>query len=329
MNYAKLLLVFEITMPVFACLGAGKWLAKKNILNSEHRVFLNWMVYHICLPFLVFNAVARQSPQALWNVPLILSALAPIPIAVMVHVLLTHLFKLSRKMAAAFTFCAFWANVTYLGFPLSKNAFGDDGLDRAAVFNAFAMTAYVLIGLMIVSLCKQEHKNNMLYSIRAAVLSPVVMAAIFGVLASLFTLFVRDENGNIQCGFGLITIANILMKTLEMLGSMGLPMALLVIGASLSWHGVKSRIVLLCVTVVTKLILMPILALLMFHLFFADVENVTFGVTVLLSGMPLAVAAYVISKQHDIESDFVAQVLVVTTVASMITIPVWLYFLLY
>ena len=49
------------------------------------------------------------------------------------------------------------------------------------------------------------------------------------------------------------------------------------------------------------------------------------GVVVLITGMPTAIVAYVVSRQIGVEDGFVGAIVVISTVISTITIPIWVY----
>lgn len=51
-------------------------------------------------------------------------------------------------------------------------------------------------------------------------------------------------------------------------------------------------------------------------------------VGVMLMGTPMAVASSVVSDRLTIEPDFVRSLLVLTTAASVVTLPLWLFFLM-
>ncbi len=117
------------------------------------------------------------------------------------------------------------------------------------------------------------------------------------------------------------------MTVLDPIGKVGLPMALLAVGASLNLRVAASHSVLAGVCVLMKLVVAPGLTLLICRIFFPAADAVAVGTATLLMGCPLSVAFYILSCEFDAECDFVATVLVASTLGSCVTIPLWLAFL--
>ena len=110
-----------------------------------------------------------------------------------------------------------------------------------------------------------------------------------------------------------------------MIGAMGLPLALLSIGASLKWEQTKSHLGALSWSVGCKLLVHPLLSLLLIRWLCPGASPVALGTAEILSGTPSAVAMYVISCQMGVERAFVSSMLVLSTALSVVTIPIWVY----
>ena len=111
-------------------------------------------------------------------------------------------------------------------------------------------------------------------------------------------------------------------------GAMGLPLALMTIGAALHLGKVKEHRWALAAVVTGKLVLMPLVTLLVARALFPAAPTATVAVAVLLSACPNAVASYVIACKTGVDEGFVASLLALSTALSIITIPTWLYFVM-
>ena len=133
-----------------------------------------------------------------------------------------------------------------------------------------------------------------------------------------------------ECGNQLVAdfrhlAAALVGAFLKMIGGMGLPLALLSIGAALKWTQAKSHLGALGWVVGCKLLLLPLVTLALIRLFCPGVPMVSLGAPVILASAPNAVAMYVISCQVGIERGFVSSMLLLSTVLSVVTIPIWVY----
>lgn len=328
MEAARVWDVLGICLPVFAVLGLGKLLGMRGFIQSEHCAFINRLVYAVSLPALIFNAVARQSFRNFMDPVVIVMPLVALVLVALLNMALARLLRLKGSFAAAFVFGTFWANATYIGFPLCINAYGDVGEAKAAVYNAFVIPFFIVFGYLLIAVYAHPgDKTTGGARIRNAFLNPVMLSAALGIGVALVADQFRTEGGALHLPSTVISLAALLGTFLKMIGSMGLPLALLSIGASLKWEDCRTHSVALAWTVFCKLVLLPLATLLLIRGCFPGADAISTGVAVVLAGTPLAVACYVVSCQQGIERSFVAALLVISTSCSVITIPVWMYVL--
>ncbi|MBF0196801.1 MAG: AEC family transporter [Planctomycetes bacterium] len=322
----RFLTILEITLPVFMLIGLGKTLELRGMLNEDRRVFINNLVFYLALPALILREVARQDVQTLCNIPLIMVLILSTLGVVILQVFLARWLQLSGPIKAAFIFGTFWANITYLGFPLAENAFGGQGLALAAVFNAVALPAYLILAYFFIGRYNGG-KQSLWQSLKLVSTNPVLIAALLGVIIALVRTYSQGDKGQ-EDGVYSQAFFRLASSSLGLIGSMGLPLGLLSIGAALRMSSLKNNWGLLSLIIAAKLMVLPGLAFLVFWLFFPSVDRASLGVTVLLSGMPSAVASYVIAVKIGVEDSFVCSMLVISTLMSMLTIPFWLFVVL-
>lgn len=326
MDLTRALDVLIICAPVFAVMGLGNILRRNGHLNDGHCSFINWLVYHFSLPALIFNAVARQQFNSFFDPALILMPLLALAVIVSVTMLIAKVKGFKGGAAAAFVYGTFWANATYVGFPLCINAFGDAGEVKAAVYNAFVLPFFILVGYLLIGFYGAGEGDAKIGArIRKAFLNPILLSAVLAVVVALIADRFRSDAGVLQVPAPMLAVAALIGAFLKMIGSMGLPLALLAIGASLKWEQSKKHLGALGWTVGCKLVLLPLLTLLLIRQFIPDADPASLGSAVILAATPSAVACYVISCQLGIEKAFVASMLVVSTGLSVLTIPIWVY----
>ncbi len=326
MDLTRVLDVLVICVPVFAVMGLGKLLERKGHLNDGHCSFINWLVYHFSLPALIFNAVARQRFDSFFDAALIVMPLLALLLVTAVAMLVAKLKGFKGGFAAAFVFGTFWANATYVGFPLCINAFGLPGEAKAAVYNAFVVPFFILIGYLLIGFYGAGSGDTKIGArIRKALVNPILLAAVAGVIVVLIADGFRAGDGSLQLPFPVVSTALLTGSFLKLIGAMGLPLALLSIGASLKWEQSRRHLGALSWTVGCKLILLPLVTLSLIRWLVPAADPVSLGTAVILAATPNAVACYVISCQLGIEKAFVATMLIVSTGLSVVTIPVWMY----
>lgn len=314
----------SISVPVFAVIGFGVWLRRSGMLDAAAQAFLSRFVYLFCLPIMIFLGIAGKDFRTLLNWPIILASL--LASVVVAGVAWLAAWRLPRRLRGPVVTGVYLSNLSYLGFPLAYSAFGEDGLVYAGVMNAFTMPVFVVAGVAILA-AGQAQKPSLARQFRTAILNPIILAAFLGLGFSLLL----HEGGLLALArraASLMAASEIAIRSLRMVGDMGMALSLLAVGAALQAEHLRQRLGLMLATAAGKLVVAPLLTLLACRWLFPAMAPAACGTAVLLMACPLSVGLYVISRQMDTDSDFMAGVLVLTTALAVITTPLWLAILL-
>jgi predicted permease len=331
MDTAKLLEIFRITFPVFALLGLGNALSRMGKLTEQHRSFLNWLAYYISLPALIFVGMATQPFSDILNFGFIAATTGAMLLIFSVFVLISAIMRLEKKFAAVLIFSTYWSNVAYMGFSLAESAFGERGFLFAAIVNAVSMPAMVCITFVMIGLCAGDRtKGGILKSVRGAVINPIILSSIAGILWAWAAdaLGLAGQEGAAKLPTALRETFGIGETVLRNVGTMGLWLALMAIGAKLRFHAIGKNIPALGLAVAGKLLILPLITLGIMRYVFPAAERDVAGSAVLLMTMPTAVTAAVISAKFKLDEEFVSAVLATSVLASVVMIPAWLYVVL-
>jgi hypothetical protein len=137
--------------------------------------------------------------------------------------------------------------------------------------------------------------------------NPVILSDMAGILFSLSGL----------------RIPLVIDRSLDILSGFALPMALLVIGASLTFELMQLRILRVLSSGLMKLILLPGLGFALYRLFGLASQDYLPGLILLAS--PTATIAYVMAKEMNGDTDFAVAAISTSTMFSAITFTVWLH----
>ncbi len=319
MMFDALTTILVVCAPLFALVAFGVVLRHKGLFPPEAHRFVTWLVYRFSLPILIFMGVCRQDFGSLLNWPIIVSTLTATALVIAAAWVSVRWLPHSLRGPAVAT--AYLANLSYIGFPLARNAFGDTGLTYAGIVNAFTMPSFVVVGVLLLTVGRRG-SGSAGHQVRTAVLNPIVLAAFAGLLCSL----VAHETAFgavVESGRFSRAALRVVGAILSPIGTMGLPLSLIAVGGALRFQYVSDKRLLIGLVSAAKLIIAPLLTLLICARFFPDAAPEAVGTAVLLMGCPLSVGLYVISEQLGAESEFIASVLAVTTVGACVTVPAW------
>ncbi len=111
--------------------------------------------------------------------------------------------------------------------------------------------------------------------------------------------------------------------TLRLLSGLSLPLALISLGASLSFQGIGNYRLSTALAVLLKLLFLPLLGLILLQS--SDVSGLDYRITVLLLACPTAVVTYIMAVELGGEPDLAASIVMISTLLSMASLPFWIW----
>ena len=289
------LTVLEIVAPVFLLAAIGFFWVKAGY---EYRVrFVTQLAMTLSVPCLIFTALMRTDidPQTLSAV-----SMATVLAYAMVTLAAYLLVKTTRVDLRTYLAPLIFGNTGNLGLPLALFAYGDEGLGYAVVVFAIMGVYSFTFGVWLVSGGGSPLK---------VIKEPLVGATLLG------ALFLWQD----------WETPKFLTNTLTLIGQMAIPMMLITLGVALARLS-PGRLGLPLVLSVAKVAFCIAIAWGV-GLWF-DLPPIPFGVLVLQVSTPVAVTSYLLAEKYGADADAVAGVVVVSTLLSVISLPLTLAFVI-
>jgi len=290
-----ILQVLQTVAPVFILAGIGVIWVK---MGWEYRVqFVTRLTMTLSVPALIFVSLMKTEidPQALRD-----TALASVITYLVVGLLVLALLKARKLDIRTFLAPLSFGNTGNLGLPLALFAFGTAGFDFAVVVFAIMAVLSFTIGVWVVSGGGSPI---------AAIKEPIVWATILG------GVFLIN-------GWMLPTWT---VNTLDLIGQIAIPVMLITLGVAIARlkPGSFGRAIWLSVAKYIICISAPVAV----GIFFA-LPPIAFGVLIIQVSTPVAVTSYMLAEKYEADADQVAGLVMVSTLMSIIVIPVLLAFLM-
>ena len=308
-----MLLIFSKVLVVFIYIGVGFIANRLKVLPEESVKHFISLVMGITVPCLMISSITSQdiNGNMYRNTVLVLalSALIYIVTTAVTTFISDRLF--SRKdqqdrnvLASAMTGC----NSGFMGLPIASAVFGE------LVFYYLAIQTIVNnTYLFVVSLSQLHHREgkkapgNLREKLRPLV-NPTSAATVFAVIML----------------FAGLHLPEYVMDIVAPLGDVTIPLSMILVGVQLG--GTDFRRLLsdkdLLITAAIKLIMMPAIALLVLTPF--PVDPVVKLTSLLAVCFPSAVIGVAVAAQEKKNSQLMAEAVAVSTLLSMITLPVWI-----
>ena len=313
-----MLLIFSKVLVVFIYIGVGFVANRLEVLPEESAKHFISLVMGITVPCLVISSITGQdiNGDMYRNTVLVLAltVLILVVTAFATTFISDRIFPWKDQqdrnvLASAMTGC----NAGFMGLPIASAVFGELVFYYLVIQN-IANNLY----LFVMSLAQLHHRESekSSRSLREK-LKPLVNPTSVATIISLVMLFT---------GIHLPAYA---MDIFETLGDITIPLSMILVGVQLGGADIKKLIVdkALLITAAIKLIAVPALALLI--LMPVPVAKVVKLTALLGMCFPSAVIGVAVSAQEHKNSQLMAEAVAITTLLSVITLPLWIMLISY
>ena len=287
-----------LLLPDFALILLGAAIRRWMHLGDHFWNGLEKLIYFILFPALLINAIARTRLDLIVALPLLTTAFMAM-IGGMVLGLLPKLFVPLPAMTFASVFqCGYRFN-SYVGLAVAGILFGATGIATMGLIVGAAVPLANLVSVWMLA----RHGELALW--REIVRNPLILATVCGFVLNLSGFL---PPAPLQAFLGRLADASIAL-------------GLIAVGAALrlqSMPGIKGLAVWF---MFVKLIALPCIAFVIGRSL--GLSGLNYQVVVLFAALPTASSAYILAMRMGGDGRSVAWLISATTLASMITLPVW------
>jgi len=292
-----------IVLPAFMIFFAG--FIGQKVIGFDIRSISSVALY-IMSPFLAFRTfyVNEVTVEYFYIIVFCLLLCFGLMIIVWITAILTKATK--QQMSAMMLGGAFMNSGNY-GAPIVLFALGTIGFDYAVIMMVFQSFLMNTIGLFFASLGGEEGASWK-DSVRRVTRMPVIHGALAGIVLQLLS----------------VKIPVPFMEAVSLIADASIPTVMLVLGMQLAVI-TKTRVAYRYVTSVTfiRMIVSPILAVII--VYFMPISSLLKSVLIIQAAMPAAANTTMFAIQFGTEPDLVSFTTLITTILSIVTIPIVLF----
>ena len=300
--------ILKTILPIFVIILMGWGLHQIHFMQEGFLKPANRLVYYVAIPAMIFREIAEAELVQHFSLTLVAATLTPLILVALTGLILVRGIKLQRHQVGSFLQCSFHGNLGYIGLAVSFYFLGDEGFTRASILAGFLMLLQNFLAVVALSrFNKEPHQTiSTLSIIRRVLLNPIIISAMAGMTIS----------------FTGLALPVILDRSLKILSGMALPLALLVIGTSISFAQMRQQLRVTTLISVFKLLLLPALGLAFFRLL--DLGSIEYLPALILLASPTATVSYVMATEMAGDADLATAAISITTLVSAVTFILWL-----
>jgi malonate transporter len=300
--------IFILISPLIIVGLLGFILAKSNWFNKSQVDTLSKFTFNIAIPAFLFQQLANADMSTI-NLNIYSAFYLPLLLVYGLAWTINYYFHQHLKgdlpASAVYAFGASYSNNVIVGMPIALMVLGEQVLPT--IFLVVSLHSALLIGITSVLAVNIKQFNWWIF-LKQTFYNPLLIAITGGFVINLMT----------------IKLPIIVNNSLLLLGKPAITLALFLLGASLAFYKIRNEVKFIVTASLIKLVLLPTLILLTSHFIF-QFSSLTTMTLVILSASPTGVNAYLIAKQHAKHQETIAGIVVITTLISIVSVPLWIW----
>jgi predicted permease len=301
--------IFTVIAPLFLIILAGAVLHRTRAIGDNWQSVLNEYALKVGFPVLIFTSLTKAPFSFEEQGPLIIANSLFILTLFLTAIIAGKILRLSGRMTRTVFICLVFGNVAYLGIPILVQVAGEKILPSASLIVAVYLFWNFTVGIAFLDLTRTENKKNILKDVAQNLLkNPLLIAVFLGLIVA--TLNVR--------------LPHIVTAALNMITASVTPVVLIVIGLFIGSSTIGKVSDWLPVFLFSCIVLIAKPAVLYFGVHLFGFSTADFSFSVIEAAMPLAITPFALADLFDMDKEFIARGIVLSTILSIVTLPFWI-----
>ena len=298
--------LINLQLTMFVMMGIGLVCRKKNIIGKEGQKNITDLVIDVVLPCNIIKSFLIEfswETMKTFGTVLLISVLIQLVCTVSGRFLYNRAPLPQRKCIQYGTICS---NAGFLGNPVAEGLFGSAGLSLASIY---LIPQRIVMWSAGISIFTESPDGKTLF--KKVVTHPCIVACAIGIFLMITQL----------------PLPGFLLNSISTVSSCNTALSMMVIGMILAQVDIRRMVngKILYYTVL-RLAVFPLLTYIPCRLL--NLDALVTGVCVILAAMPAGATTSILASKYDGDAEFATSLVVFSTLASLISTPIWSYILL-
>lgn len=304
-----MLAIVSLIAPFFTLIAVGYIAGRRVQRPVEGLAWLNVFIVYLALPALFFQLLSKTPVETLASGGFVATTTASTFLVVALLFGLALLRRAGLEQATIQGLAGGYGNIGYMGPGLALAALGPGAAVPVALVFCFDNALHFILTPTVMAISRREGTAGTvaLGVVRQIFGHPFILATLVGLGAAVFHL----------------SPPAFLDRTLQLLAGAAAPCALFAMGVTLALRPLKRVPLEMAWIVPAKLVLHPLLVWRALSLT-GPHDPVWVSAAVLLASLPTATNVFVLAQQYGVWTERASACILVSTVASVVTITLWL-----
>lgn len=298
-----IMVVFQTMLKLFLLLILGFVLFKCHIFDEYTNKKISALIVNVASPMLIISSIAGVEGSNKSIVFLMIGAGILMYIGfIILGKIINRIFPFPKKDWPVYECMVVFANTGFMGYTVLLDVFGQEAVFYASLIHmAFNFFVYTYAIMCLTKGDDSEFKLNF-----KQLLTPGIILIFVGIFIYLFD----------------IQLPSVLMDTINSVGSLTAPLSMMMIGSSLAVYPIKDSFTdwRSYVFAFVRLMIVPFVTMLICRLIHIDPYYA--NITIITNAMPVGSMVLMLATQYNANVKIVTRNIVVSTLLSVITIPI-------
>ena len=298
-----IMVVFQTMLKLFLLLILGFVLFKCHIFDEYTNKKISALIVNVASPMLIISSISGVEGSNKSIVFLMIGAGILMYIGfIILGKIINRIFPFPKKDWPVYECMVVFANTGFMGYPVLLDVFGQEAVFYASLIHmAFNFFVYTYAIMCLTKGDDSEFKLNF-----KQLLTPGIILIFVGIFIYLFD----------------IQLPSVLMDTINSVGSLTAPLSMMMIGSSLAVYPIKDSFTdwRSYVFAFVRLMIVPFVTMIMCRLLHIDAYYA--NITIITNAMPVGSMVLMLATQYNANVKIVTRNIVVSTLLSVITIPI-------
>ncbi len=301
----------NVVAPLFVLMATGYISRKIKFVSEPFLAELNKFVFKFCLPLMLFTDIWGSYKGDFSNTHLIFTAVLGVLSIIAVSFCIIPLLVKKKGQRGSMIQGIYRSNFIIYGLPLATGMYGDEAVTTISMLMGIMIPLYNIAAVIILSTFSETgtHKVTFKSIGKDIITNPLILGCFSGLLAGMIHL----------------KLPTFIHTPLDQFAAIGTPLALFVMGGEFKFSHLGGNIIKVISATTARLIIVPGIAMSIFVMM--GFRNVELSVLLSIFATPTAMASYIMSKNMGCDGQLSAQIVVLTTACSCITIFFFIFIL--
>ena len=300
------MLALNTVAPLFLLMMLGYVLKKIGLLKQELIGPLNKLVFSVFLSTSLFNNIYSTKLEEAWNARAVIFAVTCVLVVFALLWLIIPRIEKDKSKASVMMQSIYRSNIIILGLPIVAELCGAENTGLMSILIAIIVPIYNVLSVFIFGFMDKQ-RPSIGKTLLDIAKNPLIIGSLLGV---------------IFLALG-IKLPYMFEKTISNVASITTPLALIVLGAFFDFKKLSGNVKQLIIALSGRLVIVPLICMsIAIAMGFRGGDLIAMLASF---AAPSAVTSFTMAKQMNGDADLAAQIVVLGTLFSILTIFLWIF----